>query len=89
MAAPRIDLLDRNHLVTFTRIRAGRLSVIEQHLIEVLAPHLIGVGRTVSDRALECKGVVATLVVRLEVSARLEHAHGSNFLQNAESLEHG
>src|ERR1700678_356663 len=49
--ATRIDLLDRNHFVTFPRIRARRTRVVEQHLVKVLAPHLVGMRRTASDGA--------------------------------------
>ncbi len=35
IATTRIDLLDRNHLVAFPRIRSGCTRVVEQHLVEV------------------------------------------------------
>jgi hypothetical protein len=59
-----------------------------QHLVEVLAPHLIGVRRTAADRTGEGVGVVAAFVVRLEVRARLEHAQRADLVQHAEPLEY-
>jgi hypothetical protein len=67
-------LLDRNHLVPLPRIRAGRTRVVEQHLVKVLAPHLVRMRRTVSNGASERERVVAALIVRLEVGTGLEHA---------------
>jgi len=61
--------------------------MLEQHPVEVRAPHLIGVWRAVAEGAAEREGVVAVLVVRLEVGAALEDAERPHLLEHAQTLE--
>src|SRR2546430_265659 len=85
----RTTLLDVQRLMALARVRTALARVREQHLVEVLPPHLVGVRRTVADRAIEGEGVVALLVVGLEVRAALVHAQRAHLLQHAEPLEYG
>src|SRR5579863_1199810 len=88
-AVTRADLLDRYHLVAFARVSASCASMVEQHLVEVLTPYLVGVRRTAANGAAECERVVAARIVGLEVGARLEHAHCAHLFEDTEPPEHG
>ena len=81
-------LLDTHHLVPFAGVGAALAGVLEQHLVEVLAPDLVGVRRAVADGTLEGEQVVAALVVGLEIGAALEHPERVNLVAHAETLEH-
>ena len=84
----RPALLEAHDLVPLARPRAALAGVLVQHAVEVLAPHLEGVRRAVADGALEREGVVAALVVGLEVGAGLVDPQRPHLLQHAEPLEY-
>ena len=73
--------------MALARIGTAFAGVVVQHLVEVLAPHLIGVRRAAAERAGKWIGVVAAFVVRFEIRARLEHPHRADLVQHAEPLE--
>ena len=85
-ARPR--LLGLVDFVALARIRAAFARVLEEHLVEILPPNLISVRRAIAERAVKCIGVVAALVVRLEIGARFEHAEGTDLFQDAQPLEY-
>ncbi len=84
----RTALLDRRYLVAFARVGAAFAGMLVQHLVEILPPHLVGVRRAFADGAREREGVVAVLVVGLEIRAGLEHAERAHLVEHAEPLEH-
>src|SRR4029077_6628241 len=87
-AGARCALLELHDLVALTRAGAAFARMIEQHLVEILAPYLVGVRWAVADGTRERVGVVAALVGRLEIRPRLEHPQRAHFLHHAEALEY-
>jgi len=62
--------------------------MLEQHAVEVRAPHLVGVWRAVAEGTAESEAVVAALVVRLEICAELHHTERAHLIEHTEPLEH-
>ena len=75
--------------MAFARVRAALAGVVVEHFVEILAPYLVGVRRTLADRAGEGVGVVAAFIIGFEIRTRLEHAHGAHLVQHAQPFEHG
>src|SRR6202789_4653051 len=44
-------LLHLDHFMAFARVRAALAGVVVEHLVEILAPYLVGVRRTLADGA--------------------------------------
>ena len=84
---PRAELFALHRLVAFARARTAGAGMLEQHAVEVRTPHLIGVRRAVAESAAKREGVVAALVVRLEVCPALADTERTHLLEHAQPLE--
>src|SRR5579863_3468842 len=82
-------LLDTHRRMALASIRSATARVLEEHLIEILSPDLVGVGRAAAERAVEGEGVVAALVVRLEVGPALVDSEIAHLIGHAQPLEDG
>ena len=83
----RIFLLDLDDLLPLAGVGAAFARMVIEHLVEILAPNLIGMRRTVADGARKGVGAVAPLVFRLEIRAELEYAERSDLLEHAQAFE--
>src|ERR1700722_11025203 len=83
----RAFLLDFPNLLSLTGIGAAGTRMIVEHLVEILAPNLKGVRRTVADGARKGEGVVAAFVVRLEIRAQLVYAERAHLVEHTQAFE--
>jgi len=74
--------------MAFAGVRAAFPGVFEEHLVEVLAPHLIGVRRAVSQGTRESKRIVATVILGFEIRTGLENAQGSHLVEDPKAFEY-
>ena len=85
----RAVLGHRHYLVALACVRAARSRVVVEHLVEILAPYLVCVGRAVADGAGKRVGVVAAFIIGLEIGTGFEYAELPHLVQHAQALEHG
>ncbi len=78
---------DVEHAHAFPRIRTGGARAAEQHLVELAAADLVGVGVVLVEPRGEGEGGVPAVFVRDEARARLVHADRRDLLVQPQAFE--